>query len=157
MQITTAGNAELLQQSCTCFLSSRELAPPAILRCYEWAIEQKDNGATVICGCHSTLEKDVIGFLLKGTQPVIITLARSLYKTMPVGWLPHIEAGRLLVVSPLPQTVTRAGTASAVLRNKYMIEHSTEVVVGFATPGGNLEKLLHNYPNKPIRYLFRRG
>jgi len=72
------GNRELLKQKKTAFLCSRTIPASAILKCYDWAIAQREAGNCIISGFHSQLEKDVFHFLLKGNQPIIIALARGL-------------------------------------------------------------------------------
>jgi len=37
-----------------------------VLKCYDWAIEQREAGISVISGFHSLIEKDVFHYLLKG-------------------------------------------------------------------------------------------
>jgi len=72
----TVGNIELLRLPKTAFLCNRRVSASAVLRCYDWALEQRQNGACVISGFHSQIEKDVLHYLLKGTQPIIVALAR---------------------------------------------------------------------------------
>ena len=57
-------------------------------------------------------------FLLKGTQPIVPVLARRLYKTVPPELREALEAGRPLIVSPVPETTRRVDAASAALRNR---------------------------------------
>jgi hypothetical protein len=42
------------------------------------AIAQRESGNCVISGFHSQIEKDVLHYLLKGNQPIIVFLARGL-------------------------------------------------------------------------------
>jgi len=72
------GNVELLKLQKTAFLCSRSIPATAVLRCYDWAIAQREDGNCAISGFHSQLEKDVFHYLLKGNQPIIIALARGL-------------------------------------------------------------------------------
>lgn len=60
------GNKELLQLNKTAFLCSRKIPASVVLKCYDWAIEQRDKGKCIISGFHSQLEKDVLHYLLKG-------------------------------------------------------------------------------------------
>ncbi len=77
----TLGNFDLLKLSKTAFLCSRKVPASAVLKCYDWAIAQKDLGSCVISGFHSRLEKDVLHYLLKGKRPIILALARGLKKS----------------------------------------------------------------------------
>ena len=141
MDIQYAGNIELLQLPKTAFLSSRNISPPSVMACYDWATQQRSAGRCVISGFHSSLEKDVLHFLLKGHQPVIMVLGRSLYKNMPEEFIKPIEENRLLIVSVVPQTTNRQSVESAMIRNKYIIENADEVVFGSLDVTGNLYPL----------------
>lgn len=68
------------------------------MACYDWATQQRSAGRCVISGFHSQLEKDVLHFLLKGTQPVIMVLGRSLYKKLPEELIKPLEENRLLII-----------------------------------------------------------
>ena len=141
MDIQYAGNIELLQLPKTAFLSSRNISPPSVMACYDWATQQRSAGRCVISGFHSSLEKDVLHFLLKGHQPVIMVLGRSLYKNMPEEFIKPIEENRLLIVSVVPQTTNRQSVESSMIRNKYIIENADEVVFGSLDVTGNLYPL----------------
>ncbi len=136
------GNSGILEQKKTAFLCSHKFPAGAVLRCYEWAIEQREKGVCVICGYHSPLEKDVVKYLLKGKQPLIIALARGLKKRIEPKFKPHIENGRLLIVSPFEAHVKRVTKEIAEIRNRFMLQLADEVVIGWATPGGQIERLL---------------
>lgn len=74
----TIGNIDLLKLSKTAFLCSRKIPASVVLKCYDWAVEQRESGGCVISGFHSQIEKDVLHYLLKGKQPIILALARGL-------------------------------------------------------------------------------
>lgn len=136
------GNPELLHLPKTAFLCSRKVPASVVLKCYDWAIEQREQGNCVISGFHSQIEKDVLHYLLKGKQPIILVLARGLKeKTEPELQLPLIES-RLLIVSPFEKSVKRVTKQTAEIRNKMMIEVADCITVGYASTGGQLEKLL---------------
>jgi len=78
MIAASLGNIELLKQHKIAFLCNRKVPVSAVLKCYDWAIEQREKGNCVVSGFHSQLEKDVFHYLLKGKQPIINTLARDL-------------------------------------------------------------------------------
>jgi len=66
------GNTDLLTLPKTAFLCSRQIPASAVLKCYDWAIEQRDNGNCIISGFQSQIEKDVFHYLLKGGDVEII-------------------------------------------------------------------------------------
>jgi hypothetical protein len=138
----TQGNTELLKLQKTAFLCSRKIPASAVLKCYDWAIEQREQGNCVISGFHSQLEKDVLHYLLKGRQPIIIALARGLKEKLEPEFKTPMEQGRLLIITPFEKTVKRVTAQTAQIRNKMMVELAESITVGFASEGGQLEKIL---------------
>lgn len=51
-------------------------------------------------GFHSQIEKDVLHYLLKGKQPIILALARGLKEKVEHEFERPIEQGRLLIITP---------------------------------------------------------
>ena len=127
----------------TAFLCSRKCPADVVLKSYDWARQQREEGNCIVCGNHSQIEKDVFEILLKGSQPLILILARG----MKTRWEPEIEKavtqGRLLVISPFDETVKRVTRETAEQRNRKIIEISDRVIVGYKTKGGQLDKLLN--------------
>lgn len=99
MNVEYLGNKELLEVQKTAFLASSTISSESVLRCYDWATEMRRRGECVISGFSSKLEKDVLHFLLKGTQPIIIVLARKMYKVIPKELQAPMEQNRLLIIS----------------------------------------------------------
>ncbi len=52
MIVSSLGNTELLKLRKTAFLCSREIPASVVLKCYDWAIEQRDQGNCIISGFH---------------------------------------------------------------------------------------------------------
>ncbi|MEJ5316529.1 MAG: hypothetical protein WBJ36_12270 [Tenuifilum sp.] len=146
------GNEELLKLEKTAFLCSRKVPASVVLKCYDWAIEQREQGNCVISGFHSQLEKDVLYYLLKGKQPIIIALARGLKEKVEPEFKTPLEQGRILIITPFNKTVKRVTEQTAEIRNKMMIELADTITVGFVKKGGNLDMLLKS-TNKPITKL----
>lgn len=148
------GNQELLRLYKTAFLCSRKIPAAAVLKCYDWAIKMRNEGKCVISGFHSPLEKDLFSILIKGKQPVIISLARGLKQKLEPELQQPMDEGRLLVITPFDETVKRVTEKTAAIRNRIMIEVADEVVVGFASEEGNLKKMLQMQRSKlNIQYL----
>ncbi len=139
---TTTGNIELLKINKTAFLCSRKIPASVVLKCYDWAIAQREAGNCIISGFHSQLEKDVLHYLLKGKQPIIVAMARGLKQKLELELQQPMEEGRLLIITPFDESVKRVTEKTAAIRNQMMIELADEVVVGFASEGGNLRKML---------------
>ena len=146
------GNEELLQQSKIAFLCSRKVPANVVLKCYDWAIEQRDAGKCVISGFHSQLEKDVLHYLLKGKQPIIIALARGLKNSLEPELQKPMEQGRLLIITPFEKKVKRITEKTAIIRNKMMIEIADTITIGYKSTSGKVEKLLSK-TTKEVNYL----
>lgn len=132
------GNKDLLKKHKIAFLCSRRYPPDIVLKAYDWAIEQREKGNCVISGFHSQIEKDVLHFLLKGKQPVIMVLARGMQKRFTVELKQAVKEKRLLIISPFERTVLRPTIKTAIIRNRLMVELADEVFIAYASPGGNL-------------------
>lgn len=143
------GNYELLNLSKTAFLCSRKVPASAVLKCYDWSIVQREAGNCIISGFHSKLEKDVLHFLLKGNQPIILALARGLKERIEPEFQQAIEQGRLLIITPFSEEVKRVTEQTAAIRNKMMIDLADKIAVGHIAVGGLLDELLKQ-TNKSI-------
>ena len=144
------GNTELLKLRKIAFLCSREIPASVVLKCYDWAIEQRDHGNCIISGFHSRIEKDVFHYLLAGTQPVIMALARRMKEKIDTDLKAAVDAGRLLMVTPFENSVKRVTAETAEKRNRFMIELADEIVIGYAGKGGMLERLVAEVKGKKI-------
>jgi len=140
-KLTMSGNRELWDLPKVAFLSSDRFSASSVLRCYDWANEMKKAGHCVISGFHSKLETDVFDILLTGDQPIVMLLARGMYYRIPPKLKPHIDSGRLLLVSPFSQTYQLVTRDQAKLRNQLVIDNATEIVFAHICPGGMLEQL----------------
>ena len=147
------GNTDLLKLPKTAFLCSRNLPASVVLKCYDWAIEQREAGNCIISGFHSQIEKDVLHYLLKGNQPIIIALARGLKTRIEPEFKKPLEQGRLLIITPFDKSVKRVSEQTAEIRNKMMIELADSLTVGHASEGGKLESLLKTTNKEIIRLI----
>lgn len=140
MHITTLGNTSLLELSKTAFFCSRKMSSLGIMRSYDWATEQRDKGQCVVSGFQSDIEKDVLHFLIKGKQPIVIVLARKLYKKIPEEYINPINEGRLLIVSACPNEV-RCSIKNAAIRNEYILSICDSVTFGYISPDSSLNTI----------------
>ncbi len=136
------GNTDLLKLPKTAFLCSRQVPASVVLKCYDWAIEQREKGVCVISGFHSQIEKDVLHYLIKGKQPIIVALARGMKEKLEPEFEKHLEQGRLLIISPFDKRTKRVTELTAETRNKLMIDLADTITVGYTSAGGQLEKLV---------------
>lgn len=149
MIAASIGNTALLKLPKTAFLCSRKIPASVVLKCYDWAVEQRESGVCVISGFHSQIEKDVLHYLLKGNQPIIVALARGLKEKLEPELMKPLRGGRLLIISPFEKSVKRVTEQTAEIRNKLMTELADQITIGYSSPGGKLDQLLQTI-NKPI-------
>lgn len=147
MQIEYLGNRKLLESRKVAFLCSRTVSSGAILRCYDWATKMADGDNVIIGGFQSKIEKDVLHFLLKGRQPVIIVIARQMYKELPNELINPMNEGRLLIISTSPNAV-RVSKGTANKRNSYLSEIADEIVFGYISKESSLNNIFQMFIEK---------
>ncbi|MDD5169182.1 MAG: DNA-processing protein DprA [Syntrophales bacterium] len=140
--VEQCGNSKLLNLYKTAFLCSREVPASVVLKCFDWAIAQRDAGNCVISGFHSRLEKDVLAYLLKGKQPVIVVLARGMKEHIEPALKKALNEGRLLIITPFNRDKKRVTNEQAMIRNRLMTNLAQKIVVGYAQKNGNVAHLL---------------
>ena len=140
------GNKELLKLPKTAFLASSTIPPDMVLRCYDWA-SSKHEGC-VVSGFSSKLEKDVLHFLLKAKCPVIMVLARRMYKDLPEELKEPLTQGRLLIISI--SSAIRQSKATAFARNRYICEQADMIHFIGVTKQSSLCLLKNLFENKTI-------
>ncbi|MFH1860630.1 MAG: DNA-binding protein [bacterium] len=150
MIVSSLGNTELLKLYKTAFLCSRNIPASVVLKCYDWAIEQRDKGNCIISCFHSKIEKDVFHYLLAGTQPIIMALARGMKEKIDTDLKAAVDTGRLLIVTPFENSVKRVTAETAEKRNRFMFELADEIVIGYAGKGGMVERLAAEIKDKKI-------
>ena len=165
--IQMLGNAALMALPKVAFLSSRKVAPAAVMRCYDWTTEMRGGGrgATalpsghrasvtlpcVIGGFQSALERDVLKLLLPAGGPsIVMVLARGMWRNVPMDYREAINSGRMLVVSTFAQGVVRVSKETAAKRNAFVLDHCDEAVFASLDPNGSLVRLVAARPN--LRY-----
>lgn len=140
------GNDKLLKLSKTGFLCSRQIPASVVLKCFDWAIEQRELGNCIVSGFQSQIEKDVLHYLLKGKQPVIVALARGIKKRIEPEFVKPLKEDRLLIVSPFENDITRVTRQTALVRNNLIVELADNIVIGYMSKGGMLESIVRKSP-----------
>ena len=141
IRVEYLGNKELLKLPKTAFLASSTIPPDMVLKCYDWATAKHEG--CVVSGFSSKLEQDVLHFLIKAKCPVILVLARCMYKVIPAELKEAIEEGRLLIISV--SNATRQSKATAYARNKYICEMSDHILFIGVTEKSSLFELKKEY------------
>ena len=146
MEMQYLGNKELLGVPKTAFLAANTIQPDMVLKCYDWAVRMAEEGQCVISGFNSHLEREVLHFLMKGHQPIILVLAREMYKQIPSELQPLLDANRLLIISV--SKAVRQSKATAYARNKYICEIADKIIFVGVTEKSSLCSLKDIYKNK---------
>ncbi len=144
----TQGNKGVLGLHKVAFLCSRRCPASIVTKSYDWAIEKRNAGVCVLSGNHSQIEKDVLHYLLKGSQPIIVALARGLKKHVEPEFAEALSKNRLLFISPFDSSVTRVSQETANKRNNFMAELADEIFVAYAEPNGNVYQLIMKWLKK---------
>ncbi len=140
--LCTFGPLALLATSRTALFCSARAPGDAILRAHDAARRFRDEGVTVISGFHSPLEKECLRILLRGTQPIIICLARAMARIPVLGECrAAFKTGRVLFISPFEKSPRRVTRESAVRRNEVAAALADEAFVAHVAPGGETERL----------------
>lgn len=144
------GNKEILNNYKVGFLCSRKVPANIILKTYDWAVEQRDKGICVVSGFHSKIEKDVFDILIKGTQPIILVLARGMMKRFDKRLTELFDSGRLLIISPFNQNIKRITSKTSLKRNFIIAEISDKIFIPYHSLQSSLIKISEIYQHKLI-------
>ena len=146
MIIDYLGNKGLLNLPKTAFLASSTIPPDMVLKCYDWAVKMAKEGRCVISGFSSHLEHEVLHFLAKGKQPIILVLARQMYKQIPQELQPLLDENRLLIISV--SKAIRQSKTTAHARNKYICEIANQILFVGVGEKSSLYSLKEKYMSK---------
>ena len=136
MEPQYTGNQALLERKLTAFLSSRTIATDKVMACYDWATSLDSTSDCVVSGFQSPLEQDVLHFLLKKRIPVIVVLARAMYKQIPDILKEAFDNEKVLFVSI--SNNSRVNKATALSRNKYVVDMADNILFGMFTESSSL-------------------
>ena len=142
------GNMSLLELPKTAFLASSTIPVEMVLGCYDWAVKMRNEGRCIISGFSSRLEKDVWDFLVDGKHPIILVLAREMYRKIPQELQSLLDADRLLIISITKAVRQSKSTAQA--RNKYICELADDIMFIGATPQSRLYELSNQFKSKVL-------
>ncbi len=144
LTLHTTGNAAILDRPNVALFCSVKCPGKLILDTYDLAKRFRDEGVTIISGFHSPMEQECLRILLRSPHPVIWCLARGLYQQIPskpVDCRPAVAEGRLVMVTPFPDTVRHITAKTATMRNRLVAELASAIVVAHASPGSKMEAL----------------
>jgi predicted Rossmann fold nucleotide-binding protein DprA/Smf involved in DNA uptake len=140
-ELHAQGDPALLAAPLTALFCSARCPGEAILRAYDQAAHWRDTGRAVIGGFHSPMEKECLRILLRGPQPIILCPARGLPQRLPPELHPALLAGRLLILSPFPDSEVRVTRELAERRNRLVAALASEVWFAHISPDGQMAEL----------------
>jgi len=142
--ITGLGNLDNLKQMKLAFFCSVKCPGHLILKVHDLAESLKRAGVTVIGGFHSSIERECLTILIRGSQPVIFCPARSL-KGMRIRkeFKKPLEEGRLLFLSPFKESQRRNTVETAMERNRFVAALANAIFVAHASPMSKMESFCH--------------
>jgi predicted Rossmann fold nucleotide-binding protein DprA/Smf involved in DNA uptake len=136
------GNREILHRQRLGLICSVQCPGRVIIKAFDAIRELRDAGIVVAGGFHSPMEQDCLDFLLRGVQPVIVCPARGIGRMrLPAPWRKAVDSGRMLILSPFENIVTRTAKHHAQARNEFVATLSNALLVPHASPGGKAEAL----------------
>ena len=146
MEIQYLGNKDFLELPTTAFLASGTIKPNEVLKCFDWAVNAAKDGRCIVSGFSSYMEREVLHFLAKGKQPIILVLARQMYKQIPAELQSLLDDNRLLIISASDSP--RQSKTTAFERNKYICEMAEQILFVGVTEKSSLYPLYNNYSQK---------
>src|SRR5579871_1421110 len=76
--VEAAGNLQLLAKPKLGLMCSSQCPGSIVLKTYDLVRELRDQGIVIVGGFHSPMEKECLGILLRGHQPIVICPARHI-------------------------------------------------------------------------------
>ena len=148
------GNKALLNKKLTAFFASRTVQTARVMACYDWATSLSAETDCVVSGFQSAIERDVLHFLLKKKIPIVVVLARAIYKHIPEELRDAYGNDNLLFISV--SNAPRTSQVAAKARNQYAADISSTIVFGMLTEDSSLYEIYLRQsedPNKEVKLL----
>ncbi len=140
--LQAVGPVALLAGRKTALFCSARTPGDAILRAHDTARRLRDEGATVISGFHSPIEKECLRILLRGEQPIILCPARAIAgMRIPAECRTAFDAGRLLLLSPFIASPKRVTRDAALRRNEMVAALADQVFIAHLAFGSRTARM----------------
>jgi len=141
INIATIGNTEILQNRMLALFCSVKCPGRLILKAYDLIQELRQTDVTIISGFHSPVEREAINILLRGSNPIVICLARSIEKIrIRSEYKKLLNDGRLLIVSPFIDKPLRPTAETSFYRNQFVVALANQILVAYAEPSSKTER-----------------
>jgi len=141
--IAVAGDANILGRPSIGLICSIQCPGSIIIKTFDMVRALRDAGVTMIGGFHSPMEKDCLEILLRGSQPLILALAKG-FSGLRLGQeaMQALGEGRLLVLTKFPDDLSQVTLAHAVERNRLVAALADALFVPYAVSGGKTNTLV---------------
>lgn len=125
-------------------MCSKSCPGDLVIKGFDAAKEIRDQGITVISGFHSSMEKDIFDILLRGSQPIVLCLAKSIVTyRIPKNLRPRVESGQLTMIAPdFSIAEKRITKNTSDMCNKLVMDICDQILIIHAHEGGNLFRLI---------------
>jgi predicted Rossmann fold nucleotide-binding protein DprA/Smf involved in DNA uptake len=158
-RVDALGEVDLLSYKKVGVICSQKCSGDVILKSYDFARLVRGCGIAIVSGFHSTVERDCLAILLRGSDPIVICQGHRLSTTrLPGQWQKAIVTGRLLLLSPFSERDKRVTAELAAERNRFVAAISDILLIPYAAQGGKTEALALELLSRGKRvYTFQRG
>lgn len=151
--LAAVGHMDILSRPSIGLLCSVRCPGSLILMTYEFAKKTPHDGAAVIGGFHSPMERTCLDTLLARHVPVICCPGRRLNERgIPRAWDAALAEGRLLVLSPFVESQRHVTRSLARQRNSFVAALANVLFVPYAVSGGYTEAVVRSclHRGKPV-------
>ena len=134
--VTMMGDPGILDRRLTGFFCSVRCPGGVILKTYDLARSLRNTDSTLIGGFQSSMEKEFLDLVLRGSASVVVCPARGLGNMrIPKGWKNPLTEGRLLLLSFFDETVRRPTAAISAKRNSCVATLADRLLIAHAERG----------------------
>ncbi len=111
------------------------------MQTYDLMKHLRDVGTVVISGFHSPTERECLGILLRGTQPIIACPARCIEgMRIPIEYKHPLKDQRLLLLSPFKKNRRRTIAQMGIQRNRFVASLADTILVVYGESGSKTER-----------------
>lgn len=135
-----SGNSSLMFRDKIAFLCSRQIPNNKIVQVYNWVHQLSSEENCIICGNHSPMEQAVFNILLDRKIPTILVLAEGMRSEWNEKITSALHNNQLLIITTCNENVHRVNYQSAYDRNNLILSLADQIVIGYCTPKGNIDK-----------------
>lgn len=144
--VTALGDARLVERPLLALFCSVRCPGGLILRTYDLARALREAGVATLGGFQTPMERECLGLLLRGKQPVVVCPARGIGgMRVPAEWKAPMADGRLLILSPFEDGERRVTAERAERRNAFVGGLAAAVCVTHAAAGGRTERFCREW------------